>query len=146
MTEPSASLSFNSVPKLELSEIDLLPYGLLEVNPDGTVIEYIPFRSQITSKDLPQVCGLNLFQDILPETILAELQDLLPSLVASPNLNQNRLLILPFPERTVRLSVVAAKNQNSPRIRISLVRLSGSPTTINNAKTRTAHKTQSLLN
>src|SRR5579871_5974027 len=126
MPEIISTFSGDGVRNLELRDIDMLPYGLIEVNMDGTIIDYIPFKSQITVEELPRVCGQNLFQDILPEEIMTELRDLVPSLAAWPGNSKNWMFVLPFPERTVRLSVVAARNHHSPRIRISLVRLSGS--------------------
>ena len=112
---------FEAVPSsytgIGLTDIDRLPYGLLEITMDGRIIEYIPFGSQITTGELPRVCGRNLLDDILPSDLVPELKNILSGINQSGEMNRSWLVSLPFPERTVRISIVALKNQKSPRVR-----------------------------
>jgi hypothetical protein len=108
-----------------LPELDRLPYGLLEITDDSTVVDYIPFKSQIASGELPQVCGKNLFENILSAEMFREFRETLPFLRTSSENKKSWMITLPVFDRSVRISIVASKNQNSPRIRISLAKLLG---------------------
>jgi hypothetical protein len=146
MPESLSTISIDTVNSLKLREIDLLPYGLFEVTTEGEIVDYIPFRSQITVHELPSVRGQNLFHDFLHGETFAELHSMLPALAASADCRKNWLLVLPFTERTVRLSVVASVNQNSPRIRISLARLSGAPAFEKTSRANASTQTRPFLN
>src|SRR5262249_40276798 len=113
---------------------------------EGDIVDYIPFKSQITVHELPRVRGQNLFEDFLHGDLFAELRKTLPILASSLDGRKNWLLVMPFSERTVRLSVVVSVNQNSPRIRLSLARLSGAPPFEKSAKGLAANPAKSLVN
>ena len=76
----SATLSTRSkiVADPSLPELDRLPYGLLEITDDSVVVDYIPFKSQIATGELPQVCGKNLFENILSSEVFREFRESLP--------------------------------------------------------------------
>jgi len=111
-----------------LPELDRLPYGLLEIADDGAVVDYIPFKSQIATSELPQVCGQNLFENILSADLFREFRETLPFLRNSTEMKKSWLITLPAFDRFVRISIVASKNLHSPRMRISLAKLLGSGT------------------
>lgn len=102
--------------------LEQLPYGMLEIVPNGTILEYYPFLSQVSPVESPRIRGLNLFEDFLPNTLLEPLRQVLPGLTANAGGSERLLLVFPFAERAIRLSVVATKIVNSPRVRISLLR------------------------
>ena len=124
----SATVSTRSkiVADPSLPELDRLPYGLLEITDDSVVVDYIPFKSQIATGELPHVCGKNLFENILSADLFREVRETLPFLRNSAETKKSWLITAPVFDRSVRISIVASKNQHSPRIRISLAKLLGS--------------------
>ena len=109
-----------------LPELDRLPYGLLEITDDSVVVDYIPFKSQIATGELPQVCGKNLFENILSNDLFREFRETLPFLRNSAETKKSWLIIASVFDRSVRISIVASKNQYGSRMRISLAKLIGS--------------------
>ena len=110
------------VQKIRLRQIDGLPYGMLEVTPNGTILNYFPSQSRLATRDPAQLCGLNLFDDTVLGVLLRHLRPALLALSGRAGGSERLLLILPFINQTVRLSIVATLAASSLRIRISLVR------------------------
>jgi hypothetical protein len=108
-------------------DIDRLPYGLLEITDNGQIVDYIPFKSQIAGGEVPQVCGLNIIDTVLSGELFLDFRNSLPELKNSNETKKNWLITLPLSDRTVRVSIVASKNQHSSRIRISLAKVAGVP-------------------
>jgi hypothetical protein len=128
MAYATFSTRLKKVANPSLSELDRLPYGLFEITADSVVVDYIPFKSQIASNELPQVCGKNLLENILSSEVFREFRETLPALRSSSETKKSWMISLPSFDRYVRISIVASKNQHSPRMRISLAKLLGSET------------------
>ena len=128
MAYATVSTRLKNVADPSLPELDRLPYGLLEITEDSVVVDYIPFKSQIATNDIPLVCGKNLLENILSSEVFREFRETLPLLRNSVETKRSWMISLPTFDRYVRISIVASKNQHSPRMRISLAKLLGSGT------------------
>jgi len=126
MAYATFSTRLKNVADPSLPEPDRLPYGLLEITDDGVIVDYIPFKSQIATNDLPLICGKNLFENILSSEVFREFRETLPFLRTSSEAKKSWLISMPTFDRDVRISIVASKSQHSPRMRISLAKLLGS--------------------
>lgn len=123
MADTTRTIPREAVRHLKVAQINRLPYGILEVNSTGLILDYFPFQSQANGAEPRQICGLNLFDDILPTQLLGELRQSLPALATRTGSSERLLLILPFADQTIRLSIVATKTPDGPQVRISLIRL-----------------------
>lgn len=70
-----ASLAIDPVPdlhRLTCEEYDQLPFGVIEVDAEGTVLAYNAWEESLTSFDRDRVRGRNFFSDIAPCTKVRE--------------------------------------------------------------------------
>ena len=108
--------------KIRRRQIDGLPYGILEVTASGKIINYFPSHAQTSPGHPPRARGLNIFEDAVLGTLLQELRQRWPGLTESGGATERLLLICPFADETIRLSVVVTV-LGSAQVRISLSRL-----------------------
>ncbi len=59
---------------LDESEIDSLPYGLIAVDADGTILQYNSYESQLARLSKDRTIGRNFFRDVAPCAAVQEFQ------------------------------------------------------------------------
>nr|WP_313980486.1 photoactive yellow protein [Iodidimonas nitroreducens] len=77
----------NSLAKLKEGEIDKLAFGAIQLDKNGTVIQYNAAEGEITGRDPSAVLGKNFFKDVAPCTATPEFEGKFKKGVAAGDLN-----------------------------------------------------------
>jgi hypothetical protein len=123
MADRQYSIAQEEMRRIRAGQLASLPYGILEVTANGVILNYFPLVCQLAGRAPQQPAGLNIFDDVLLGALLGELRPLLPRLAEGRAASERLLLTLPLSGQTARLAIVANAVADSPRVRISLVRL-----------------------
>lgn len=85
VTETAAPGSFNALSVDDRSdvELDALPFGVIALDDEGTVLRYNLYESRLARLDRNQVVGRNFFQEIAPCTRSEDFQGRFRTLVAA---------------------------------------------------------------
>ena len=68
---------------LTQDEVDALPFGLITLDPDGTIVAYNKAESELSGLDPGRVLGRNFFEQIAPCTAVKEFAGLYREMVSS---------------------------------------------------------------
>jgi photoactive yellow protein len=71
------------VPHLSPDEIDVLPFGAIVIDGDGTILRYNEFEARLARLDPSRVVGKNFFKDIAPCTAVRGFEGRLHEFVES---------------------------------------------------------------
>jgi hypothetical protein len=105
-------------------QIDGLPYGMLEITAEGTILNYFPSQAPLLVTEPPQICGRNLFVDLTLGEIFPGLRQVILDLLDQGGGSERFLLVCSLAHQTIRLSVVVTARAEQSHAHISLVRLS----------------------
>lgn len=94
--------------------LDELPFGAIELDPQGTVLNYNRFESQFAGRDPKEVIGRNFFTHVAPCTRVKRFQGAFEAGVERKDLNEVFDFTFHFPEkkREVRIRMLYTQ---SPR-------------------------------
>lgn len=93
------------VPLLAESDLDALPFGLIEVDSAGCVLRYNSAEQALSGKQSADVVGKNFFTEIAPCTAVESFRGRLSSFLASDAEPENFQFAFPFPTGTVKVSI-----------------------------------------
>ncbi len=65
-------------------EIDALPFGLIALDPDGTIAQYNAYESKLARLAKDRVLGRNFFTDVAPCTAVKDFQGRFERFAAEP--------------------------------------------------------------
>jgi|GEM_PF-3281359 len=125
MADTVFRVPLEKVQKIRPRQIDCLPYGMLEVTADGTIVNYFPSQSQSLVAEPPQIRGRNLFADLLLGEMFPGLRQVTRDLLEQGGGSERLLLVFALAHQTIRLSVVVTAVADLARARVSIVRLPG---------------------
>jgi photoactive yellow protein len=69
---PAASLFFQNVHSMSEQELDALPYGVIQLDTEGTVLRYNKHEAGLSGLSQGRVVGKNFFKHIAPCTDIQE--------------------------------------------------------------------------
>jgi photoactive yellow protein len=69
---------------LSEEQIDELPFGLIAVDPSGTITRYNAYESRLARLEKERVIGRNFFRDVAPCTAVKEFQGRFERFAAEP--------------------------------------------------------------
>lgn len=69
---PECQQVSTGIPGLSNEQLDLLPFGIIELNEDGTVVAFNTAEERLSRKSKAEVIGRNFFSDVAP---CADVQD-----------------------------------------------------------------------
>lgn len=93
------------VPLLGESDLDALPFGLIEVDSAGLVLRYNSAEQALSGKSSNDVVGKNFFTEIAPCTAIESFRGRLSSFLASDAEPESFQFAFPFPTGTVKVSI-----------------------------------------
>lgn len=107
-----------------VEEIDALPFGVIVVDRQGTVLEYNAYESEMTGFERERVLGRNFFHDVAPCTALKEFEGRFGDFLASRDTSVEPFeFIFPFARGAQKVTVVFVRlNFESDRATICVVR------------------------
>jgi len=94
------------VDHLDERRLDTLPFGVIELAPDGTVLQYNRYEENLAGRDARDVVGRNFFTEVAPCTDVQEFAGRFRTGVASRNLHSTFDFTFAFvPPRQVRVTL-----------------------------------------
>jgi photoactive yellow protein len=72
MSSASASFFVQNVSSMSKQELDSLPYGVIQLDAEGTVLRYNKREAELSSLAQPKVVGKNFFKQVAPCTDIQE--------------------------------------------------------------------------
>lgn len=93
------------IPHLDLSLLDALPFGLIELDEHGTVLRYNTAEQSLSGKSPGDVLGTNFFVDVAPCTAVKSFQTRLSAFLASDAEPVTFRFTFPFPTGTVDVAI-----------------------------------------
>jgi len=70
---------------LPMAEIDVLPFGAIRIDEDGTIRTYNQYEARLSRLDAARVVGKNFFRDIAPCTAVQAFEGRMREFIASPD-------------------------------------------------------------
>ena len=70
MSTPEALLA--SVDGLTSAELDALPFGAIQLDRDGTILQFNEYEANLSNRRAPETIGRNFFRDVAPCTNVRE--------------------------------------------------------------------------
>ena len=111
--EPAKFALQQEIPKLDFATLDLLPYGIIVVNAQGTVLYYNAREEEIAKRRSEDVIGKNFFIEIAPCAQVQEFYGRFHETIQSEGGVANFRFKFPFPERPrdVEISLTSFENK-----------------------------------
>jgi photoactive yellow protein len=62
----------NAVDSLESSQLDALPFGAIQLDLDGKILQFNEYEANLSNRRAPDTVGRNFFRDVAPCTNVRE--------------------------------------------------------------------------
>jgi photoactive yellow protein len=110
--EIDADAMNGEVGTLSAMELDALPFGAIQLDPDGNVLTYNRAEEQISGRKREDVVGKNFFRDVAPCTRVRRFYGAFQTGVERRNLNEVFDFTFRFPgaPREVRIRMIYSGN------------------------------------
>jgi photoactive yellow protein len=102
---PACFETIVGTPLLDEADLDSLPFGLIEIDPDGTVLRYNSTERALSGKSVDDVIGRNFFAEVAPCTRVREFQGRVAPFLASNSEPETFRFSFPFPTGTVNVTI-----------------------------------------
>jgi photoactive yellow protein len=104
---------------LDESEIDELPFGLISVDPTGTILQYNTYESRLARLSKERVIGRNFFRDVAPCTAVQEFQGRFERFAAEPGDGAESFdFVFPFAFGTQHVNITFLRTAKSREVKI----------------------------
>jgi photoactive yellow protein len=111
---------------LSETEIDDLPFGLIAVDPDGTIEQYNSYESRLARLSKDRVIGRNFFTDVAPCTAVRDFQGRFERFVAEDGDGAESFAFLfKFPFGVQHVDITFLRSSKSRAIKILINRTDG---------------------
>ena len=108
------------------SEIDELPFGLISVDPSGTILQYNSYESRLARLSKERVIGRNFFRDVAPCTAVQEFQGRFERFAAEPGDGAESFdFVFPFAFGTQHVNITFLRSSKNRQIKILINRTDG---------------------
>ncbi len=112
--------------ELSEAEIDDLPFGLIAVDPDGTIEQYNSYESRLARLPKERVIGRNFFRDVAPCTAVQNFQGRFERFVAEAGDGAESFeFVFPFPFGTQHVNITFLRSSKNRQIKILINRTDG---------------------
>ncbi|HVF51687.1 MAG TPA: hypothetical protein VNA19_16500 [Pyrinomonadaceae bacterium] len=103
-----------------------IPFGLLELDAAGNVINYSPAKEQNPTIEKGDIVGRNFFKDVVPVTEVGEFKSRFLAFMAYGDSVQRFTIRFPFERETIKVQIILARMSERSDLgheRLALVRL-----------------------
>jgi len=112
--------------ELSETEIDDLPFGLIAVDPDGTIEQYKSYESRLARLPKERVIGRNFFTDVAPCTAVQNFQGRFERFVAEGGDGAESFeFVFKFPFGTQHVNITFLRSSKNRQIKILINRTDG---------------------
>lgn len=91
--------------QMSREQLDELPYGVIEVAADGTILKYNAGESELSGRKPEKVIGKNFFTDVAPCTDVKEFHGRFLDLVEHRAVNHEFEFVFSFPDKPVAVNI-----------------------------------------
>ena len=102
--------------KMSREQLDELPYGVIELEADGTLVSYNTGESEISGRKPEKVIGKNFFTEVAPCTDVREFHGRFLDLIEHRAVNHEFEFVFPFPEKQVAVNITMLYEQRENRV------------------------------
>ena len=100
--------------KMSSEQLDTLPYGVIELAPDGTIINYNAGEADLSGRAPEQVKGKNFFTQVAPCTDVRDFHGRFLDLIEHRAVNQEFEFVFTFdPPVTVNITMLYEQRGNT---------------------------------
>ena len=103
---PSCDRQLRGVPDLSESELDALPFGVIVLSEDGTVLAYNRAESELAGRKPEEVVGRHFFTDVAPCTAVQDFQGEFQAFCAGEGASKTFRFTFRFPSGSVRVQIL----------------------------------------
>jgi photoactive yellow protein len=107
------SAALRGVPLLSEEELSKMPYGVIELDPSGTVLIYNKAEEALSGKGSASVIGKNFFREVAPCTSVKNFEGRFVDFLSSQAESESFKFTFHFPERTTKVSVAFVRTERS---------------------------------
>ena len=101
------------VPNLSAEQLDALPFGVIFLNRDGTVLAYNAVEQRLAEREAAGVIGRNFFSDIAPCTQVKDFQGRYEDFLQSDLPDETFEFVFAFPHGKTKVQIVFFKSDSS---------------------------------
>ena len=71
------------------AQLDLLPFGAIQLDPDGTILQFNEYEANLSNRRAPETVGRNFFREVAPCTNVREFYGVFRDGVERGELNES---------------------------------------------------------
>jgi photoactive yellow protein len=102
--------AFLGIPLLAEHELMAMPFGVIELNDNGTILTYNKAEETISGMSARDVLGRNFFQDVAPCTSVKEFEGRFKTFISSDSGPENFNFVFRFPGRKTNVSITFVRS------------------------------------
>lgn len=103
---PSCDRQLRGVPDLSESELDALPFGVIVLSEDGTVLAYNRAEGELAGRKPEEVVGRHFFTDVAPCTAVQDFQGAFQAFCEGEDASKTFRFTFRFPSGSVRVQIL----------------------------------------
>ncbi len=103
---PPCYRSLRGIPDLSEAELDALPYGVIGLDADGTVLAYNRAEGELAGREPGEVIGRNFFREVAPCTAVQAFQGQFEAFCGGEDLPRTFQFTFRFPAGPVRVRIL----------------------------------------
>jgi photoactive yellow protein len=107
------SATLRGIPLLTEEELAEMPYGVIELDPSGSVLIYNKAEETLSGKDSASVIGKNFFREVAPCTSVKNFEGRFIDFLSSEAESETFKFTFLFPKRTTKVSIAFVKTKRS---------------------------------
>jgi photoactive yellow protein len=105
------SLNFQNIVSIGEEELDSLPYGVIQLNPEGAILRYNAYEEGLSGLSKKKVMGKNFFKHVAPCTDVQEFYGRFRDGVAAGELNCTFRYHFPFKDKPRDVNITLLHNK-----------------------------------
>ena len=118
-------IELEKLERMTPAEMDELPFGMIKLAPDGTIIHFNATEGKIGHKDPAEVIGKNFFDDVAPCTKVADFYGRFIDGIKAKHLHTTfpyRFVFTKQPPQNVMVTLFYSKGTNAVWVQVRRVR------------------------
>lgn len=101
------------IPGLSEAQLGALPFGVIELDPNGVILIYNKAEEALSGMASSQVVGKNFFQDVAPCTSVRQFEGRFRTFIFSQSEPETFDFTFRFPGRTTKVSITFVRSERA---------------------------------
>lgn len=108
---PPCRAALLGIPRLSEAQLGAMPFGVIELDPDGVVLIYNKAEEALSGMASSQVVGKNFFRDVAPCTSVKQFEGRFRAFISSQSEPETFDFTFRFPGRTTKVSIAFVRSE-----------------------------------